>query len=208
MKQSPDIQNQSWLRRKVGSPALFLFIMTFGYAVYAADRYVLASVLGPLQTSLAITSSQVALLGAAQYIGVTCFVFVAGHLSDKYGGWSIIFTGVVVFTAFTWLIGLSSNFLEAFIFRLVSGFGEGIFWPVAMASVAGYFKNRKGLALGIFYDGFDIGGVAGLSIGGIAYYLTDSWRPAFIVAPALGVVALIGVTLTRSKFENRSIGNV
>lgn len=184
--------------------------MAFGYAVYAADRYVLASVLGPLQSSLALTSSEVALLGAAQYIGVTCFVFIAGHLSDRYGRWWIILVGVAVFSAFTWLIGLSSDFLEAFIFRLVSGFGEGIFWPVAMASVAGYFRNRKGLALGIFYDGFDIGGVAGLSIGGITYYLTDSWRPAFFVAPTLGIVAMVGVMLTKNKFANgnkTTVGN-
>lgn len=181
--------------------------MTFGYAVYASDRYVLASVLEPLQTSLGLSSFQVGLLGAAQYVGVTCFVFLAGHLSDRYGRGSIVLIGVIIFSVFTGLIGLSTNFLEAFIFRLISGFGEGIFWPVAMASVAAHFETRKGLALGIFYVGFDMGGVVGLSIGGITYLLSDSWRPAFFVAPTLGIVAIVGIILTKNKFQNRANDN-
>ncbi len=76
--------------------------------------------------------------------------------------------------------------------RLISGLGEGLFWPVAMATVASVYQRRKGLALGLFYVGFDIGSVAGLSIGGIAYYLADSWRDAFFVAPTVGLVAIFG----------------
>ena len=72
----------------------------------------------------------------------------------------------------------------------MSGFGEGIFWPVAMAAVATQDKKRKGLGLGIFYVGFDIGSAAGLSIGGITYYLTSSWRPAFFIAPSLGLLVI------------------
>ena len=56
----------------------------------------------------------------------------------------------MVFTAFTWLVAFSANFAEAFAFRLVSGVGEGMFWPVAMAFVADYFRAQKGMALGVF----------------------------------------------------------
>jgi MFS transporter, DHA1 family, multidrug resistance protein len=176
--------------------------MSLGYAVYAADRTVLSSVLAPLASTLNLSNNEIGLLGSAQYIGVLAFVFIAGHLSDRYGKWSVVTVGVVIFTSFTWLIGLSTNFLEAFLFRLVSGFGEGIFWPVAMATVANYFRGRKGLALGIFYVGFDIGSVAGLSIGGITYSLAGSWRPAFFVAPLLGLLVIIGAIVA-----NRKIGS-
>jgi MFS family permease len=170
-----------------------------GYGVYAADRYVLSSVLAPMSTSLAFTNSQIGLLSAAQYIGVTCVVFAAGFLSDRYGRWPVIICGLAVFTAFTWLIGLSSDFLEAFVLRLISGFGEGAFWPVAMATTASYFKGRKGLSLGIFYVGFDAGSVAGLSIGGAAFSLSSSWRPAFFVAPLLGLVVIAGALVARKR---------
>lgn len=180
--------------------------MTLGYAVYAADRTVLSSVLAPLSASLALSSSQIGLLGSAQYIGVLCTVFIAGHISDRYGRRPVLLSGVTVFTSFTWLIGLSSNFSEAFLFRLISGFGEGMFWPVAMSSVANLFKARKGLALGIFYVGFDAGSVAGLSLGGLAYYLSNEWRPAFFIAPSLGLLVIVGLFFARSKLSEADDG--
>jgi putative MFS transporter len=106
------------------SSTLFLLVMTLGYAVYAADRTVLASVLALMTPALSLTSYEIGLLGSAQYIGVLCFVFLSGHLSDKYGRKTVVMVGIVVFTLFTWLIGLASSFLQAFVFRLVSGFGK------------------------------------------------------------------------------------
>ena len=183
------------------SSALLLLVMTLGYAVYAADRTVLASVLALMVPALNLTNYEIGLIGAAQYIGVLCFVFLSGHLSDRYGRKNVLIVGIVVFTMFTWLIGFASNFVEAFIFRLVSGFGEGIFWPVAMAAVASYFNNRKGLALGIFYVGFDAGSVAGLSIGGIAYSLSGDWRSAFFVAPSIGLLVIAGAARLKDEFN-------
>src|SRR5208283_5974009 len=183
------------------SSSAFLLLMTLGYAVYAADRTVLASVLALMAPALRLTNYEIGLLGSAQYIGVLCFVFLAGHLSDRYGRKSVLIIGLVVFTMFTWLIGFASSFLEAFVFRLISGFGEGIFWPVAMAAVASYFKERKGLALGIFYVGFDAGRVAGLSLGGLAYSLSGDWRSAFFAAPSLGLVVIFAMTALKGKFS-------
>jgi MFS family permease len=184
------------------SSAMFLLVMTLGYAVYAADRTVLASVLALLAPALNLTNYEIGLIGSAQYIGVLCFVFLSGHLSDKYGRKTVIIVGIVVFTLFTWLIGFASSFLQAFVFRLVSGFGEGIFWPVAMASVASYFKNRKGVALGIFYVGFDAGSVAGLSVGGLAYSLSGDWRTAFFAAPSIGLIVIAGAAWLKNEFQS------
>ena len=84
------------------SSTAFLLLMTLGYAVYAADRTVLASVLALMVPSLSLTTYEIGFLGSAQYIGVLCFVFLAGHLSDRYGRKSVLIIGVVVFTMFTW----------------------------------------------------------------------------------------------------------
>jgi len=109
--------------------------------------------------------------------------------------------GLMVFTAFTWLIGTAANFQEAFVYRLVSGFGEGLFWPAAMSAVANYFGRNKGLALGIFYAGFDLGGAAGNTIGSITYSFTSDWRTAFYVAPLLGIPVIAGVFASKKTFS-------
>lgn len=194
---------QDWLnRRSIGSSTFFLFIMTLAYAVFAVDRSVLAAVLSSMEKSFGASSSLTLFLQSAQFIGVFCFVFVAGHLSDRYGKWPVLTTGVVVFTVFTWGIGLASNYTEAFVFRLVSGFGEGIFWPVAMAWVASYFGYRKGLALGIFYVGFDIGSSGGLAIGGLSVALYHAWQPAFFIAPSIALLVFAGLPFLRNDTYN------
>jgi MFS family permease len=189
-------------------PVFFLAVMFMGYAVYAVDRTVLSSLLNPLSSALGLTPTETGLLVSAQYIGVFSFVGLAGHLSDRYGRWRIILTGVMMFSLFTGLIGLSQNFLQAFVFRLVSGFGEGIFWPVAMAAVSGYFGRSKGLALGIFYVGFDVGSVLGLNIGGGIFALTSDWRTGFFVAPLLGLPVIAGVFAGRRTVTESEAGGV
>jgi MFS transporter, ACS family, hexuronate transporter len=175
---------------------LLLAVLFLGYMVYATDRYVLAAVLKPLASSLDLSSLATGLISSAQFIGVAAVVFVAGALSDRYGAKRVVLAGVVTFTAFTWLVAFSANFYQAFALRLVSGVGEGLFWPVAMAWVSDWFGARKGLALGVFYVGFDVGQIAGDVIGGATFGATGDWRTAFLVAPTMGLAVIAGLLLT------------
>ena len=187
--------------------AWFLAVMFLGYFAFTADRTVLSAMLQPLSASLGISKTvsfgiaATAWLAAAQFMGVLAFVLASGYLSDRYGHRRVILVGVAVFTAFTWLIGTAANFQEAFAYRLLSGFGEGLFWPAAMSAVANYFGRNKGLALGVFYAGFDLGGAAGNPIGSITFTLTSDWRTAFYVAPLVGIPVLAGVFASKRTFS-------
>jgi MFS family permease len=199
------VAKKSWLPWG-GSALLLLAILFLGYMVYSVDRYVLAAVLKPMSLDLGIVDQAGActtlcgVLSSAQYVGVALTVFAAGYLSDRYGTRRIILVGVVVFSAFTWLVAFSADFSQAFVFRLISGAGEGLFWPVAMSAAANYFGVRKGLALGIFYSGFDVGQSTGYTIGGATYALTSDWRTAFLVAPIMGVAVIAGAFFARGTF--------
>jgi len=187
--------------------AWFLAVMFAGYLAFTADRTVLSAMLQPLSAALGFSKTlsfgiaETAWLASAQFIGVLALVLISGYLSDRYGHRRVILVGLAVFTAFTWLIGTASDFQEAFVYRLVSGFGEGLFWPAAMSAVANYFGRNKGLALGIFYAGFDLGGAAGNTIGSITFTLTSDWRTAFYVAPLMGIPVLAGVFASKNTFS-------
>jgi len=181
--------------------------MFLGYLAFTADRTVLSAMLKTLSSSLGFigTSSfgiaETAWLSSAQFMGVLAFVLLSGYLSDRYGHRRVILAGVGIFTACTWLVGTATSFEQAFVYRLVSGFGEGLFWPAAMSAVANYFGRSKGLALGIFYAGFDLGGAAGNTIGSVTFALTADWRNAFFVAPLIGIPVLGGVFASRRTFS-------
>lgn len=189
---------------------LLLITMALGYAVYAADRTVLQAVITAVKPDLGLSDIQKGLLLSSQYVGVLAVVLLAGHLSDRFGKWKIILTGVVIFSVFTWLIAFAADFYQAMAFRLASGVGEGIFWPVAMSAVANYFGERKGFALGAFYVGFDAGGAGGSTIGGLSLSITSGWRAAFFVAPLLGLGVVAGLFLARSAFAeaDSKVGSV
>jgi len=209
---TPALSGSQEETKAAGSPrkrgaAWFLAIMFLGYLAFTADRTVLSSMLKTLASSLGFigTSSfgiaETAWLSSAQFMGVFAFVLLSGYLSDRYGHRRVILAGVGVFTAFTWLVGTANSFEQAFVYRLVSGFGEGLFWPAAMSAVANYFGRSKGFALGIFYAGFDLGGAAGNTIGSVTFTLTADWRTAFFVAPLIGIPVLGGVFASKSTFS-------
>ncbi len=148
-----------------------------------------------------LTKPEVGLLGSAQYLGVLGVVFLSGYFSDRFGRKKIILAGVIMFTTFTWTIAIAQNFFWAFLFRFLSGIGEGLFWPVAMAAVAETFSGRKGVSLGIFYVGFDVGSVAGLAAGAFVYTIFESWRYTFLLTPLAGIPVIIGILLSRNNLE-------
>jgi MFS family permease len=187
------------LRQRQG--LLLLLTLSFGYVIYAVDRSILSSVLSVMETELNLTKPEVGLLGSAQYLGVLGVVFLSGYFSDRFGRKKIILAGVIMFTTFTWTIAIAQNFFWAFLFRFLSGIGEGLFWPVAMAAVAETFSGRKGVSLGIFYVGFDVGSVAGLAAGAFVYTIFESWRYTFLLTPLAGIPVIIGILLSRNNLE-------
>ncbi|MEM3684213.1 MAG: MFS transporter [Conexivisphaerales archaeon] len=196
----------SWQRGSV----FFLFTLSAGYAMYALDRSILSSVLSVMETDLSLTKTEVGFLGSAQYAGVLAVVMFAGYISDLIGRKKIMLAGLTIFTVFTWMIGFAQNFFSAFLFRLISGVGEGLFWPVAMAAVAERFAGKKGISLGIFHVGFDAGSIAGVTAGALAFTFLGSWRYAFLLPPLAAIPVIVAMLLTdevRVRKEKEDTGS-
>jgi MFS family permease len=111
---------------------------------------------------------------------------VLGRMMDRWGIRRVALPGLVIYTAFTALLGLSPGTFWVFtvMFALAEA-ASAIQTPLGYAkAIAAWFDPRRGLALGIAMSGVGLGGFV---IPQLANYLIGQlgWRGAYVCLAAL-----------------------
>jgi MFS family permease len=117
---------------------------------------------------------------------------IFGWLANRVRRWVLIGIGVVVWSLASGGSGLAVIYLMMLLTRCCVGFGEAAYGPVAPDMISDlYPKERRGQILAWFYAAIPFGGALGYAIGDGVLKYTGSWRDAFylVVAPGL----LLGV---------------
>ena len=123
---------------------------------------------------------------------VPCSIYVA----EKFGYKSTFIAGTLAYAIFSCISGLANNFAIFILFRLLSGVGVGIIFPITLPILSQLFPPKyQGLMLAIYSAlGFGGGTMIGFFAGGIiAQYYDWNWIfmiDALIGVPLAGVVAL------------------
>ncbi len=167
------------------------------------DRQVLSLLVDPIRAGLGISDTQVSLLlGTAFALVYGVAGLPLGYLADRVSRRNLIFAGVVVWSIGTIACGLSRDFTEIFISRIIVGLGEAVLSPAAISIISDYFPPaRRGTAVGFFLSGIAIGSGASIFIGGGVLQLVESgalagtalahqaaWRLVLLVIGAPGLV--------------------
>jgi len=175
-------------RRRV----LFLLLLT--YISNLVDRQIIGVLAVPIKTDLALTDTQLGLLGGLAFaiFYVTLSIPIA-WLADRKSRVTIIAVSVGLWCAFTAACGLAQNFWQLFLARVAVGIGEAGGVAPAHSLIMDYFPlDRRARAVAIFALGVPIGSALGTFFGGwIATNL--SWRAAFVIVglPTLILVPLV-----------------
>lgn len=148
-------------------------------------------ILPSMREGLALSYTQVGLIGTGNFIGYLCLAVLGGFLASRFGVRRVVFYSLLVMGISLFATGFSDSFVFAFLMRLVTGMGNGGSYVPMMALPAAWFVSRKrGLATGIV----TMGTGTGLSIAGlvlpylIQVYGADGWRYAWYV---MGVIVFI-----------------
>jgi predicted MFS family arabinose efflux permease len=161
------------------------------------DRNVFAALLQSIKVDLALSDTQLGLLG-----GIAFGVFYAtvglpvAWLADRYERRSLIALAVGLWSAMTALCALAGGFGALFLARIGVGIGEAGGSPPSVSLVADYFgPERRARALGALYLQIPCGFVAGYWGGG---WLDDlvGWRLTFLLIGLPGVALALLVRLT------------
>ncbi len=151
---------------------------------------------------LGITSTEVQWVQEAYTLVFASLLLVFGSLADRFGRRRLLLTGVVVFALASIAASLAPTGGLLILARLVQGVGGAMILPTTLSIINATFRGReRGIAFAVW--GSTIGGMAAVGplLGG---WLTTafSWRWAFGINIPLGILILVGVTLTVA--ESRS----
>jgi len=171
-----------------------LGMLCFVYILNFLDRQLLSILAKPIQDNLGITDGQLGLIGGLYFAFFYCFIAIpVGWVADRTSRVGVLAIACAIWSAATMACGLARNYGQLVVARMTVGFGEAGGVPPSYAIISDYFPpGRRGTALGIFNLGPPIGMALGVAFGA-SIAAAFSWRDAFIVLGAVGLVAALAV---------------
>lgn len=181
----------------MGARPILIFLILANLLSYF-DRQFLLIVIEPLQRDLGFSDTRVGLLSGFSF--ALCYAVIGLPLSalvDRFNRVRIVAASILVWSAGTVACGLSSDFWQLFVSRMIVGVGEAGLAPAAYSLIGSYFARLDvprasgfyavGAALG---TGLAIaGGGALLSLIGqwpLPFGLRD-WQAGFMIVGSMGV---------------------
>lgn len=176
-------------------PTIVMFFITMTYgavvafiALYAAQRGI--GNIGSFFTIYALT--------------LTLARPICGRLADKIGFDYIIIPGVILIAAAMFLLYFANSMQWFWLVAILYGAGFGATQPALQAlAVISVPPQRRGLANGTFFTGFDLGiGLSSIIWGAIAS--VTGYNVMYVLASIPGMAALVSYLLLGRKASGRS----
>lgn len=169
----------------------FLFLCIAGVSCFFSYNLVRMPVLSMFAESLGATPEAIGVVVAASTMTGVFLKLPMGVLSDIYGRKRLLILGAVAFgiTPFAYL--LIEDLQTLLILRLCHGLATAVFAPIALATVASMFTEKRGVGMGWYTASTQAGALLGPLAGG--FFLDHAeFSDAFTVA---GVIGLLGLFL-------------
>lgn len=170
--------------------AVYLLLFTMALINYL-DRVALSVAARPIAAEFQLSPVEMGYLFSSFLWTYLLCLIPAGILADKYGAKGVCVGGMGVWSIATVLTGLVGSFHALFATRLVMGAGEATSYPCANKFIREQVPTQnRGFATTIFNSGAYAGPAVGaLFIGWLVSVV--SWRVAFMLAGAIGLVWLV-----------------
>jgi MFS family permease len=185
-----------------------VWIITLGHALthwYPATFYLILPIIG---RELGLTYSEIGLIMTCQYLAGAIANVPGGILVDTVGRKGLLMALSLFWVGFPYLLmGFTHGYLMLLSCVALVGFGNSLWHPTAIPTLARRFPERKGLVLSIHGMGGNVGdALAPLAIGALLAVLT--WREVVMlnVVPGLLMscllVAMLGSMRVGAKKAN------
>src|SRR5437899_484562 len=186
-----------------------MWLITLGHSLthwYPATFYLILPIIGK---ELGLSYSQIGLIMTCQYIAGAVANIPGGILVDTVGRKGVLMATSLFWVGFPYLLmGFTHSYLMLLGCVALVGFGNSLWHPTAIPTLARRFPHRKGLVLSLHSMGGNVGdALAPLAVGALLSVLT--WRQAVMinVAPGIVLALLIFVFLGTMQLEPKKPGS-
>ena len=172
-----------------------VWLITFGHALthwYPATFYLLLPIIGK---ELGLTYSQIGLVMTCQYIAGAIANVPGGILVDTVGRKGLLMALSLFWVGFPYLLmGFSHGYPMLLACVMLVGFGNSLWHPTAIPTLAKRFPERKGLVLSLHGMGGNVGSAtAPIVIGALltllaAHSVDHAWRKVVVINVIPGIV--------------------
>ena len=155
-------------------------ILIFGWITNYMVRSSLSPLLIPIIQEFKLTYAQAGILATAFFYAYTLMQLPAGHIGDRIGRRFVLVICTSWWGLMSLLTGLANSFFTIFLFRFLTGVGEGAYFSNDRPIISAYTPEQKrGFGQGISFIGLGIGMFIGISLAG---WISDlfGWRAVFI----------------------------
>jgi len=182
-----------------------MWLITLGHSLthwYPATFYLLLPIIGK---ELGLSYSQIGLIMTCQYIAGAVANIPGGVLVDTVGRKGVLMATSLFWVGFPYLLmGFAHSYLMLLGCVALVGFGNSLWHPTAIPTLARRFPEKMGLVLSLHGMGGNVGdAIAPLFVG--ALLATLSWREVVVlnVAPGIVIALLIFVFLGTLQLGGR-----
>jgi len=168
------------------------FLLFLATVIAYVDRGVIAYLKNTLETVIpGLNDRTYGFVTAAFTAAYAIGMVVAGGFTDKLGTRKAFAIAIGIWSIAAMLPGAAFSVITFAIAMFLLGLGEAANFPACIKTVAEWFPRReRALATGIFNSGANIGNIV-VPIAVPTLVMLVTWRGAFVVTGALGVVWLL-----------------
>jgi MFS family permease len=174
------------LRQEITAVAL----LSAGFGLVGVDRFIILPLFPAMRNDLGLTYQDLGLIASVFSIAWGIAAIAAGRLADRIGRRRTAVPAVLLFSLLAGTSGLTGGLASLILVRVLMGFSEGAYTPVAIAAtLEASHPARRGFNLGLQQDLYAILGLGAAPI--LATQLLTvlpSWRGVFLIVSLPGFV--------------------
>jgi EmrB/QacA subfamily drug resistance transporter len=185
-----------------------LYVLCAGCLMIVLDVTVVNVALPSIQNDLGFSTSSLAWVVNAYLIAFGGLLLLAGRFGDLLGRRSVFLAGLAIFTAASFVCGLSQSQGMLVAARFVQGLGGAMTAAVILGMIVTMFPEprEQAKAIGVYAFVASAGGAVGLLAGGVLTQAIN-WHWIFFVNVPIGIVTAVLVLRLLDRDEGIGLGH-